>query len=222
MSHTQIQVKGSWKNKIVATTLADERAKCDFDQQEALEIIWRPVQISRLKEAADAMDKYPELANTHKFYDMTRAEAQKHWLKKTNFAYRHFKKEWFRGYVPGAAGYINQQLGQSPCSMHYMMFQTLLQMLSTEEQYQKWVPLSQDLRILGCYAQTEIGHGSDVAGLETTATYDIESDEFIIHTPSITATKWWPGDMGRNANHAVVFAQLIIDGNKYGVCPFIV
>ena len=43
-------------------------------------------------------------------------------------------------------------------------------------------------------------------GLETTATFDKDSDEFIIHTPSITATKWWPGDMGRFANHAVVFA----------------
>ena len=50
----------------------------------------------------------------------------------------------------------------------------------------------------------------------------MKADEFVIHTPSITATKWWPGDMGRYANHAVVFAQLRIDENKYGVCPFIV
>ena len=78
------------------------------------------------------------------------------------------------------------------------------------------------MRILGCYAQTELGHGSDVAGLETTATFDREADEFVIHTPSRTATKWWPGDMGRMANHAVVFAQLVIEGNKYSVCPFIV
>jgi acyl-CoA oxidase len=42
--------------------------------------------------------------------------------------------------------------------------------------------------------------------LETTATFDEKTDEFIIHTPTPTATKWWPGDMGRMANHAVVFA----------------
>lgn len=59
---------------------------------------------------------------------------------------------------------------------------------------------------MGCYAQTEIGHGSDVSGLETTAIFDKKTDEFIINTPSITATKWWPGDMGRMANHALVFA----------------
>ena len=61
----------------------------------------------------------------------------------------------------------------------------------------------------------------------TTATYDINTDEFIIHTPEPKATKWWPGELGRYANHAVVFARLIIpddDGglNNYGVAPFIV
>ena len=90
--------------------------------------------------------------------------------------------------------------------MHYLMFQTLIKMLATEEQYEKWVPLCENLKILGCYAQTEIGHGSDVASLETTATFDEKTDEFIIHTPTPTATKWWPGDMGRMANFAVVFA----------------
>lgn len=43
----------------------------------------------------------------------------------------------------------------------------------------------------------------------------------------MTATKWWPGELGRFANFAVVFAQLLIpdeDGktNNYGVAPFIV
>ena len=60
----------------------------------------------------------------------------------------------------------------------------------------------------------------------TTATYDIKTDEFIIHTPEPKATKWWPGELGRYANHAVVFARLIIpddgDLNHYGVAPFIV
>lgn len=34
------------------------------------------------------------------------------------------------------------------------------------------MPLVKNFRIMGCYAQTEMGHGSDVAGLETTATFD--------------------------------------------------
>lgn len=42
-------------------------------------------------------------------------------------------------------------------------------------------------------AQTELAHGSNVAGLETTATFDEQTDEFVIHTPSVSATKWWIG-----------------------------
>ena len=58
----------------------------------------------------------------------------------------------------------------------------------------------------GCYAQTEIGHGSNVQGLKTTATLDMNTDEFVIQTPSKDATKFWPGDLGVFATHAVVAA----------------
>jgi acyl-CoA oxidase len=66
--------------------------------------------------------------------------------------------------------------------------------------------------IIGCYAQTELGHGSNVRGLETTATWDPEDKTFIIHSPTLTASKWWIGSLGRTANHAVVMAQLFIAG----------
>lgn len=75
---------------------------------------------------------------------------------------------------------------------------------------------------MGCYAQTELGHGSDVSRLETTATLDKVTDEFIINSPTITSTKFWPGDLGKFSSHAVVFARLIIDENDYGVQAFIV
>lgn len=48
------------------------------------------------------------------------------------------------------------------------------------------------------------------------------TDEFVIHTPTLTATKFWPGELGLFASHAIVFAKLIIDGNIYGVSPFLV
>jgi acyl-CoA oxidase len=110
--------------------------------------------------------------------------------------------------------------------MHSTMFHTSIETFCDDEQMKKWLPLTKDLNIIGCYAQTEMGHGSDVAALETTATFDVKTDEFVINTPNLKATKWWPGDMGRFANHALVFARLLIedDGttNDYGILPFIV
>lgn len=65
-------------------------------------------------------------------------------------------------------------------------------------------------------------HGSNVAGIETIATFDHDSDEFIIHTPTLTATKWWIGGAAESATHATVFANLVVDGKRYGVKPFVV
>lgn len=47
--------------------------------------------------------------------------------------------------------------------------------------------------------------------------FDREKDEFVLNTPTITATKYWPGEMGLYANHAIVMARLIIDGKDFGV-----
>jgi alkylation response protein AidB-like acyl-CoA dehydrogenase len=58
--------------------------------------------------------------------------------------------------------------------------------------------------------------------LETTATFDKDTDEFVVNCPTNTATKWWCGDMGRYANYAIVFARLIIFNEDYGIAPFLV
>ena len=102
------------------------------------------------------------------------------------------------------------------------MFKVSVENLASPEQKAVWMPQISNLNILGCYAQTEIAHGSNVVALETTATLDKATDEFVIHTPSLTATKYWPGDLGRFSSHAVVFARLIVDESDYGVQPFMV
>ena len=76
--------------------------------------------------------------------------------------------------------------------------------------------------MLGCYAQTELGHGSNVRALETTATYLPATDEIEIHSPTLASTKWWPGAHGRTANHAIVFARLLVGGKDLGIHNFIV
>lgn len=77
----------------------------------------------------------------------------------------------------------------NPLSVHYDMFIPALKNLGTEEQQAEWVSQAWDCKIIGAYAQTELGHGTFVRGLETTATYDPSTKEFVIHSPTITAYK---------------------------------
>ena len=92
---------GSWKRRITAPELIKERGKCNFDMGEALSQMLQPDQSQQVAALTAKLDEHPELANTHKYYDMTRAEMQKEWMRKTNFAYKHYKKEWFQGYKTG-------------------------------------------------------------------------------------------------------------------------
>ncbi|XP_063283628.1 peroxisomal acyl-coenzyme A oxidase 2-like [Pelobates fuscus] len=111
--------------------------------------------------------------------------------------------------------------GELSLNIHSIFIMSVMA-FGTDEQIAKWAVLANNYNILGTYAQTELGHGTYLRGLETTATFDIKTQEFIINTPQITATKWWPGDMGRTCTHAVVLAQLIIKDKNYGMHPFIV
>jgi len=109
-----------------------------------------------------------------------------------------------------------------PTYLHYLMFVPNINLLFSEEQKRFWLPKCETLEVIGCYAQTEMGHGSNIRALETTATYKPDIDQFEINSPTLTSTKWWPGTLGRTANHAVVIAQLIINERKYGIHNFIV
>lgn len=116
-----------------------------------------------------------------------------------------------------------------PTSLHWIMFVPNIISLGDDEQKAEWLPLCRDWRMIGCYAQTELGHGSNVRALETTATFLPESKggmkggSFIINSPTVTAAKFWPGTLGRTANHAMVIAKLI-DGKgvNRGVHNFLV
>ena len=73
----------------------------------------------------------------------------------------------------------------------------------------KWVEKAASLELPGCFAMTERGHGSDVQSLETTATFDPETDEFIVNTPSDSAVKNYIGNAAKDGRAAVVFTQLL-------------
>lgn len=102
------------------------------------------------------------------------------------------------------------------------MYLVTLRNQTSPEQKEKYLKPAEAYENIGCYAQTELGHGSNVRGLETTATWNPEDKTFTIHSPHLTSAKWWIGSLGRTANFAAVMAQLIIAGKPYGPHPFIV
>ena len=136
-----------------------------------------------------------------------------------------------------------------PTDVHMSMFIPTLETQSSPAQRRYWVPLARNFAILVCaleptppclpsavplsdlrpdyslqgaYAQTELGHGSNVRGIETMATYDPATQSFDLHSPTEASTKWWPGGLGKTATHAVVYARLLLKGRDMGLHAFIV
>eukprot|EP00918_Siedleckia_nematoides_P051310 GHVU01112285.1.p1 GENE.GHVU01112285.1~~GHVU01112285.1.p1 ORF type:complete len:660 (+),score=64.25 GHVU01112285.1:69-2048(+) len=109
-----------------------------------------------------------------------------------------------------------------PMALQGGMFLPTLTSQASQEQQDRWLPLARANKMIGTYAQTELGHGTHVRGLETTATYDAATQEFIMHTPTASSIKWWPGGLGKTSNYALVLAQLITQGINRGVHPFMV
>ncbi|UIP59554.1 acyl-CoA dehydrogenase family protein [Agromyces marinus] len=94
--------------------------------------------------------------------------------------------------------------------------------LGTTPHHEKWLPGIMNLDVPGAFAMTETGHGSDVASIGTTATYDPDTEEFVIHTPFRGAWKDYLGNAALHGIAAVVFAQLVTKGVNHGVHAFYV
>ncbi|KAJ6529033.1 peroxisomal oxidase [Mycena vulgaris] len=101
-----------------------------------------------------------------------------------------------------------------PISLHNVAFEPVFRLQASPELFSKYAVLIASRGILGCYLQTELGHGTNVGRLETTATYLPETREFEINSPTLTSTKWWIGAVGKTATHGVVQAKLILPGGK--------
>ncbi|MFA9430895.1 acyl-CoA dehydrogenase [Egicoccus sp. AB-alg2] len=94
--------------------------------------------------------------------------------------------------------------------------------LGNEDHRTRYLPDVINLDLPGCFAMTETGHGSDVQSLRTTATFDVDAQEWVIHTPDEDARKDYIGNAARDGRMAAVFAQLVTGDESHGVHCFLV
>jgi acyl-CoA oxidase len=126
-----------------------------------------------------------------------------------------FRKEHGGTGNVGAAITMIEMLAMSDLSLmvkagvQWGLFGGAVENLGTERHHQEYVRKIINLELRGCFAMTETGHGSDVQALETTATYDAATQEFVIHSATPTARKDYIGGAAETATIAAVFAQLI-------------
>ncbi|MBB6390059.1 acyl-CoA dehydrogenase [Microbacterium thalassium] len=111
---------------------------------------------------------------------------------------------------------------QIKSGVQWGLFGSAIQQLGTKKHHDAWLRDVMTLDLPGAFAMTETGHGSDVAAIGTTATYDPETEEFVIHTPFRGAWKDYLGNAALHGKAATVFAQLITGGVNYGVHCFFV
>lgn len=106
--------------------------------------------------------------------------------------------------------------------VQFGLFQGSVQLLGTRWHHERFLPQIASGALLGIFAMSELGHGSNVRDLETTATYDAATQEFVIHTPTGSAHKEWLGNAALHGRMAAVFAQLIVAGKHHGVHALLV
>ncbi|TQL40452.1 acyl-coenzyme A oxidase [Homoserinimonas aerilata] len=111
---------------------------------------------------------------------------------------------------------------QIKSGVQWGLFGSAVMHLGTDYHHRTFLPDILSLKVPGAFAMTEIGHGSDVASIGTTATYDEATQEFVINTPFAGAWKEFLGNAGKHGIAATVFAQLITKGVNHGVHCFYV
>ncbi len=143
-------------------------------------------------------------------------------LAKQGVSAYSFPKKYGGGERSGDHIAVFEMLGYSDLSLaikfgvQFGLFGGALYSLGTEKHHKKYLEAMHRADLLGCFAMTETGHGSNVNGLTTTATYDSDTKELVIHSPNVEAGKEYIGN-AMHSTMAAVFAQLIVDGESHGV-----
>ncbi|KDO22826.1 hypothetical protein SPRG_11585 [Saprolegnia parasitica CBS 223.65] len=201
--------------------LAAERATATFKTEACVDLVlgskaWQ----ARMAYLRSLVEAHPVLSDRDMMY-RNHKQRYSFALQKAH-AYTRFLQEHDLT-DPIERTFVYELLGEPlPIDVHRSMFIPTLETQMDDEQRDYWLPLAREAKILGGYAQTELGHGSNVQGIETTAIYDATTEEFVLHSPTLTSRKWWPGGLGKTATHIVLHARLHLGGKDRGVQAFLV
>ncbi|MDL9945154.1 acyl-CoA dehydrogenase [Gordonia sp. ABSL11-1] len=194
----------------------DERALLVDNLRYVLDGRWRGTR-DMVRENANRADLLPDPSRT---LDEARARMLEEMreLAQNGFASAGFASDHGGTGDVGASITAIEMLGYADLSLmvksgvQWGLFGGAVENLGTARHHDRYVSDIISLDLLGSFAMTETGHGSNVQALETTATYDPETREFVVHSPSPAARKDYIGGAAQHARVAAVFAQLITAG----------
>lgn len=143
-------------------------------------------------------------------------------LRARHFSVTDYKDDPLR-FLAGMeqAGVVDYSLSIKS-GVHYTLCGGTIATLGNERQRAEYLPKLDSLELPGCFAMTELGHGSNVVSIRTTATYDPARGAFVVRTPDDDASKFWIGGSAMSAKVSVVFANLIVKGENHGVHVLVV
>ena len=210
-----------------AASIASERANTNFDVVKMHQFIeGSAAKSEQVLKIYKSLERDPILASLPAHYDLSTKEERELVALRIDRMSQYIEsepaKQFFRRLT--LVNIYDSSLGIR-ITINLGLFLHCIKGNGTAEQFKFWSQTRESgiiKQMYGCFGMTELGHGSNVAGCETTATFDEETDEFIIDTPHIGATKWWIGGAAHSATHSVVYARLIVKGKDYGVKTFIV
>uniref|UniRef100_A0A1I8NUH3 Acyl-coenzyme A oxidase n=1 Tax=Stomoxys calcitrans TaxID=35570 RepID=A0A1I8NUH3_STOCA len=216
--------------KTVNPDLDIERKNASFNPDEMAAFFWGKQEIVEMKRMIE-QEIYSDLDDplTHEFasYEDMASIAIKHAVaatKKLRAIQDRINpggSEVYPTLMGGPVGAALMPAG-NPFAVHLVMFTRALKGQGTPEQYEKFGRRADNCEIIGTFAQTELGHGTYLRGLEARADYDRKTQEFVLNTPTMTSYKWWPGGLGHTCNYCIFVAQLYIDNEAKGIHMFVV
>ncbi|KAG0068844.1 acyl-Coenzyme A oxidase [Linnemannia elongata] len=206
--------------------LARERANASFKVDDMTEVILRGKEnVDALNLAFQMIQRDPDLrmrAGHH--HDLTRAEDREQTMRQIARVIelrKQIKDPRLAQALFTAMAFYSESFSMR-IYVHEMLFKQAVTLFGTPEQQDQWLDDINNWRVIGCFAMTELGTSSNLRGLETTSTYDRATNEWVIHSPTLTSTKWWIGMSGETATHTVAICQTIVDGENHGINWFIV